>query len=84
MTWVNDPYKHKNDYRSLGKRRYIGKDDHPFYGNSLRKVIAPEPTDDSFIERVTRFYMEMSYRDAAVITVAIIAAILFATVIVAL
>jgi heme oxygenase len=84
MTWVHDPYKHKNDYRSLEKRRYISKDDHPLYGNSLRKVIAPEPTEDSFIERLTNYYMELSYRDAVVITVAIIAAILLATVIVAL
>jgi len=72
-------YKHRHDGRSLNHR--IGK---PYYGEQLRKVIAPEPTEDSFIERLTNYYMELSYRDAVVITVAIIAAILLATVIVAL
>jgi hypothetical protein len=43
--------KHPLDGRSYRDR--IGR---PYYGEQLRRVISPEPTDPPFIERWTEYY----------------------------
>ena len=59
MTWIHDPYKHKLDGRSYNHR--IGK---PYYGHSIRRVIEPEVTDPSWIERLTDWYSELTITEA--------------------
>jgi hypothetical protein len=51
MTWLLDPYKHKHDGRSYNNR--IGT---PYYGDKLRRVLAPEPTDPSLMRRAFDWY----------------------------
>jgi hypothetical protein len=79
MTWIHDPYKHKLDGRSYNNR--IGK---PYYGDKLRRVIAPEPTDLSVIERLTDWYSELTVKDAKIVTALVIAAVFCAAIIVLL
>lgn len=51
--------KHRFDGRSYNDR--IGK---PYYGHGLRRIIAPEVTDPSLIERITEAFNEMSARES--------------------
>jgi len=77
MTWIHDPYKHKLDGRSYNHR--IGK---PYYGEKLRRVISPEVTDPSWIERLTDWYCEITIKEARFLTLVVLLAVFCAAAIV--
>jgi len=75
MTWILGN-RHPHDGRSYRKR--IGQ---PYYGEKLRRVLAPEPTDPSLIERLTDFYEGITPREAWIAVGLIVAAVVAAAVI---
>ena len=53
ITLAPDPNPRRID-RAAQPKRHTG----PYYGSQLRRVLAPEPTDPSFIDRVADYYFE--------------------------
>jgi len=80
MTYTLDPHRHRPTDRGPQPTRHTG----PYYGHSLRRVLAPEVTDPSWIERITDWYAELTNGEVAFVTLVVILAMFCAAAIVLL
>jgi len=77
ITLAPNPNPRRSD-RAPQAKRHTG----PYYGERLRRVLAPEPTDPGWIERVTEWYGGLTVRSAWVVLVLTVLAVAAATLIV--
>ena len=58
MTITLDPRRPRQDFPALRRRSPRISTGQVYYGEKLRRVLAPEPTDPLFIDRVADYYCE--------------------------